>query len=76
MFTYGTTMATTDLGYAKQMQYGGGSKSPRRHSVVKDDRGLWVTRCTAKPATREYKGWVESVNCQVCLAELEEKQCE
>lgn len=67
-------MATTDIGYAKQKQYVSAGGAPRRrHAVARDDRGLWVTVCTRKPATREYKGWTETVSCQACLEELEEK---
>lgn len=65
-------MTTTDIGYAKQMQYGGGSKSPRRHAVVKDERGVWVTQCGRKPATREYKGWLETITCKACMKIMEE----
>lgn len=62
---------TTDIGYAKQKQYVSAGGAPRRrHAVVKDDRELWVTLCKATPATREYKGWIETVNCQGCLVEL------
>lgn len=63
---------TTDIGYARQHQYGGGSKNPRKHSVVKDEHGRWVLRCTGKPGTREYKGWVKTVTCQNCLDEFKE----
>lgn len=63
------TMKTTDVGYAKQMQYG--DQRARLHSVHKDDRGCWVTLCTGKPATREYKGWLDTVTCHKCQKELE-----
>lgn len=68
-------MTTTDIGYAKNKQYASGvsSRQPRKHSVLKDEHGRWVTRCTKKPATREYKGWVDTVTCQKCLDELEEE---
>lgn len=59
---------TTDIGYAKQMQYG--SPKARRHSVHKDERDRWVTLCTGKPATREYKGWANTVSCRDCRNEL------
>lgn len=65
-----TMTLTTDIGYAKQMQYGGGSRSPRRHAVKKDDGGRWVLACNGKPATREYKGWLTVITCQACQAEL------
>lgn len=76
MNMYGTMMPTTDIGYAKQHQYasGVGPQQPRKHSVVKDERGRWVLRCTGKPGTREYKGWVRTVTCQNCLAELGAKE--
>lgn len=60
--------ATTDLGYAKQKQYA--TSGRRRHGVVKDSGGRWVTLCGEQPATREYKGWVTTVNCQKCRHEL------
>lgn len=66
---------TTDVGYSKQKQYQ--TSRARRHSVKKDDRKLWVTLCEGTPATREYKGWVTTVNCQACRKALglkEEKE--
>jgi hypothetical protein len=69
MSMLGMTMtATTDIGYAKQKQYAVSNR--RRHAVKKDDRERWITVCTQKPSTREYKGWVTSVNCQKCREEL------
>jgi hypothetical protein len=69
---------TTDIGYAKNKQYASGvsSNQPRRHSVIKDDRGLWVTRCNGKAATREYKGWAteDSITCQKCLKKINEEE--
>jgi hypothetical protein len=59
-----TMSDTVDFGYAKQMQYATGGR--RRHAVVKDDKDRWVTSCKEKPATREYKGWPATVNCQGC----------
>lgn len=69
-----TMATTTDIGYAKNKQYASGvsPNQPRKHAVKKDDRGCWVTVCTEKPATREYKGWVETVTCQACQKKLEE----
>lgn len=64
------TPGTTDIGYAKQKQYETAGSRRRRHAVVQDGRGLWVTRCTGKPATREYKGWATTVSCQACAKEL------
>lgn len=77
--TSGTTMPTTDIGYAKQHQYVPGGKlaaggKKRKHSVIKDELGRWVTRCTGKPATREYKGWVDTVTCPKCQEKLEEME--
>lgn len=65
-------MPTTDIGYAKQHQYGGGSRKPKLHSVKKDEHGRWVLLCTEKPGTREYKGWHETVTCKNCQKKLEE----
>lgn len=63
---------TTDIGYSKQKQYN--SARARKHSVLKDDMGRWVTLCTQKPATREYKGWVETVECVKCQELLGEEE--
>lgn len=71
MSTFGTMMKTTEIGYAKQKQYG--ASNSKRHSVVKDERDQWVLRCNGKPATREYKGWVETVNCQSCQRSMKEE---
>lgn len=69
---------TIDIGYAKQKQYlsAGTPSGRRKHAVVKDDRGLWITLCTSKPATREYKGWAteDSINCQKCLKKISEEE--
>lgn len=59
---------TTDVGYAKQKQYG--DPRARKHSVLKDENGRWVLLCTGKPGTREYKGWVETLTCRDCKNEL------
>ena len=69
-----TMTTTTDIGYAKNKQYASGvsPNQPRKHAVRKDDRGCWITVCTEKPATREYKGWVETVTCKACLEKMEE----
>jgi len=63
----------TDVGYAKVKQYvpgGVGQGKPgfrrRKHAVKKDERGRWVTVCKAIPATREYKGWADTLTCQKC----------
>lgn len=70
-----TTEKAVDVGYAKQHQYAPGSslasgKHKRKHAVRRDDRQRWVTVCKEKPATREYKGWVETVDCKNCLKAL------
>lgn len=70
MSTPGRTR-TTDIGYAKQKQYG--AANARRHAVFKNENDVWVLLCNAKPATREYKGWHETVECVKCQAKLEEK---
>jgi hypothetical protein len=68
---------TTDIGYAKNKQYASGvsPRQPRRHAVRKDARDRWVTVCTGKPATREYKGWAteDSITCQSCLKKINEE---
>jgi hypothetical protein len=69
---------TTDIGYAKNKQYasGVGPRQPRRHAVRKDERGRWVTICTDKPATREYRGWAneDTITCQNCLKKISEEE--
>jgi hypothetical protein len=61
--------STTQIGYAKNKQYM--TARARKHSVEEDERGRWKTLCTAKPATREYRGWIETVTCIKCLKILE-----
>lgn len=71
MSTSGRTK-TTDIGYAKQKQYG--AANARRHSVRLNENGVWVLLCNGKPATREYKGWHHSVECVKCEKILKEEQ--
>lgn len=69
----GVTMTTTDIGYAKNKEYASGvsRNQPRKHAVVKDERNVWITQCTRKPATREYKGWVNTLTCKACQKIME-----
>jgi hypothetical protein len=59
------------VGYAKHKAYG--DPRARKHVVVQDVDGFWRTRCTGKPATREYKGWHTTITCQDCKALIAEE---
>lgn len=63
----------TDVGYARSMQFGGGSVNPKLHAVVPaddDSEYLWKLLCTNGPATREYMGFYRALECNSCKRAL------
>jgi hypothetical protein len=57
------------VGYARQKQYKT-TKGRRLHAVQSGAGQPWVLLCTGKPGTREYTGWVTTVDCPDCRALL------